>query len=229
MDEFGRSRSRSPAQLSPSPTRSPSVTPDPPSDGIFVIPLNFDGNGGGDAIAAAPQTKAPPFGHQMAARESAPRSAPPATSPSRAAAGASAPPAPSPSRAVPPAPSPSTADSPADLQRLKAELLAFTRGMSQEELQQFWNADDNIEAERRFAVRFNVGWRERGPPPPGEGGPNSWKGATWRPLAKRWAMRGGAGAGGGAARTGLSSSSGDLGRYAAFWSRWYGEGVQALR
>ena len=119
------------------------------------------------------------------------------------------------------------AASPADLQRVKAELLAFTRDMSPKDLEQWWNHNDNIEAETFWAVRHNVSWRDRGPPPPGEGGPKSWKGATWRPVAKRWASRGGGGTGAG--RTSRSSSSGDLGRFAAFWSRWYGEGIQALR
>ena len=114
----------------------------------------------------------------------------------------------------------------------RAALLALTASMSQEELDQWWNLPAAIAAESAAAVQYSVPWRERGPPGPGEGGPRHWKGASWRPNARRWATRGGAGSRvdvhrGGADDVG-EQGLGDLSTHAAFWARWYGEGVASM-
>jgi len=45
--------------------------------------------------------------------------------------------------------------------------------------------------EAQLAKDLNIGWRERGPRPEFGPMPDTWKGGTWRPNAKRWATRGG--------------------------------------
>jgi hypothetical protein len=57
--------------------------------------------------------------------------------------------------------------------------------------QEYWNSLEALAAEHLMATEHGIGWRERGPPPPSEGGPQTWRGGTYRPNAQRWAKRGG--------------------------------------
>ena len=58
-----------------------------------------------------------------------------------------------------------------------------------------WNSPAAIDAEREaFREASAAGimrMRDRGPPAPQEGGPNSWKGQKWREGSQRWGNRGG--------------------------------------
>ena len=46
-------------------------------------------------------------------------------------------------------------------------------------------------AERKAAEEAGVRWQERGPPGPAAGGPETWRGQSYRPNSGRWANRGG--------------------------------------
>lgn len=54
-----------------------------------------------------------------------------------------------------------------------------------------WNAPEVVEAERLIFKQLQVRMKDRGPPPPSEGGPQSWKGQVWRESGQRWGNRGG--------------------------------------
>ena len=54
-----------------------------------------------------------------------------------------------------------------------------------------WNSAEALAAESAMAAVHGVGWRDRGPPGPKDGGPQTWRGGTYRPNAKRWAKRSG--------------------------------------
>ena len=54
-----------------------------------------------------------------------------------------------------------------------------------------WNSDGAVEAEKYFAFIYGKAFHERGPPPPKEGGPETWRGQAWREEGQRWGNRGG--------------------------------------
>ena len=55
-----------------------------------------------------------------------------------------------------------------------------------------WDAPETIELEKYFAFTYGKKFKERGPPPPSEGGPQTWRGQKWRGTAEdgRWGNRG---------------------------------------
>ena len=63
---------------------------------------------------------------------------------------------------------------------------------SQEEIDKFFNDPEFLAAESTVAKSMQVPWALRGPRQgPGEGGPTTWRGSTWRPTTKKWVKRGG--------------------------------------
>ena len=55
-------------------------------------------------------------------------------------------------------------------------------------------SDDEIlslAAEAEVAKELGVPWKLRGPPPPTEGGPSTWRGQQYRHGSGRWGNRGG--------------------------------------
>jgi len=53
--------------------------------------------------------------------------------------------------------------------------------------------DEYIElrAEQDMATELGIRWQNRGPPGPADGGPQTWRGQAFRPLANKWGNRGG--------------------------------------
>ena len=56
---------------------------------------------------------------------------------------------------------------------------------------EYWNSPQALAAEAMMAAQHEIGWAQRGPPGPAEGGPALWRGQPYRPVAKKWAKRGG--------------------------------------
>ena len=57
---------------------------------------------------------------------------------------------------------------------------------------QVFNDPEFLAAESQVAKSMQVPWALRGPRQgPGEGGPTTWRGSTWRPTTKKWVKRGG--------------------------------------
>ena len=48
-----------------------------------------------------------------------------------------------------------------------------------------------LRAEQAVANAMGLGWKERGPPGPEQGGPEEWRGQRYRASTGRWANRGG--------------------------------------
>ena len=61
---------------------------------------------------------------------------------------------------------------------------AQRRHIGEEELEE-------IRTEAAVARELGMKWKERGPPAPDQGGPDSWRGQQWRQGSGRWANRGG--------------------------------------
>ena len=55
-----------------------------------------------------------------------------------------------------------------------------------------WDAPETVELEKYFALTYGKKFKERGPPPPSDGGPQTWRGQRWRGTAEdgRWGNRG---------------------------------------
>lgn len=54
-----------------------------------------------------------------------------------------------------------------------------------------WNSPAALAAETFMATEAGVKYRDRGPPPPADGGPNQWRSQPYREHGKRWGSRGG--------------------------------------
>ena len=56
-----------------------------------------------------------------------------------------------------------------------------------------WNSRLVINLEKALIFKFGLPrkFRDRGPPPPEEGGPTTWRNQRWRKKSKRWGNRGG--------------------------------------
>ena len=79
----------------------------------------------------------------------------------------------------------------ADMEESEEEKLEAPTG-SQEEIDKFYNDPEFLAAESKAAKSLQVPWALRGPRQgPGEGGPTTWRGSTWRPTSKKWVKRGG--------------------------------------
>ena len=62
---------------------------------------------------------------------------------------------------------------------------------AQAELNEWWNDPEALAAEHNAAHANSIPWAQRGPPPPGKGGPETWRGLTYRPNSGKWMKRGG--------------------------------------
>ena len=56
-----------------------------------------------------------------------------------------------------------------------------------------WNHPDVIHVEKTMIFELNIfkKMKDRGPPGPGKGGPETWRGQSWRKSSQRWGTRGG--------------------------------------
>ena len=54
-----------------------------------------------------------------------------------------------------------------------------------------WNDPATIEIEKRITFTYGRKFKDRGPPPPAEGGPEQWRHQKWRESGGRWGNRGG--------------------------------------
>ena len=55
-----------------------------------------------------------------------------------------------------------------------------------------WNHPAAVAAEQHYAFTYGNPFKNRGPPAPGDGGPDTWRGQAYRPSSDRWGNRGGA-------------------------------------
>eukprot|EP00969_Alexandrium_andersonii_P050453 2215329-Alexandrium_andersonii.AAC.1 len=55
-----------------------------------------------------------------------------------------------------------------------------------------WNDPAVIAIEKHITFTYGRKFKERGPPPKAEGGPEHWHGQAWREKGQRWGNRGGA-------------------------------------
>jgi hypothetical protein len=54
-----------------------------------------------------------------------------------------------------------------------------------------WNSPEAIRIEQAITFTYGKKFAERGPPPPGEGGPDVWRNQKFRESSGRWGNRGG--------------------------------------
>ena len=54
-----------------------------------------------------------------------------------------------------------------------------------------WNSEEAIRIEKHITFTYGRKFRDRGPPPPEEGGPDTWRNQAWRASGQRWGNRGG--------------------------------------
>jgi len=81
-----------------------------------------------------------------------------------------------------------------------------------------WNSPEAIRIEQTISFTYGRKFKDRGPPPPTEGGPQLWRNQAWRESSGRWGNRGGknkeafaAKYGGKARSSGSSSGKGSKG------------------
>ena len=55
----------------------------------------------------------------------------------------------------------------------------------------YWNSPMALAAEHAVAHANKTKWKERGPPGPDEGGPDTWRGLPFRKNSRKWMSRGG--------------------------------------
>jgi hypothetical protein len=70
----------------------------------------------------------------------------------------------------------------------------WTRQAVRENLPEYnwddWNDEDALTQEHAAAAIHHLPWNVRGPPGPKNGGPQTWRGMTYRPGTDKWMKRG---------------------------------------